>query len=342
MDLDVGLDAAGLSFEDEAEIAADAAGLGYGRIWTGSLGDPFQTCALRWAATRPVVPGGIGTAIGVLPLGVRTPAALAPRAAALSQRTDGRFVLGLGSGSTDDPAYRRTWGVDDPSPLSIVRSNLATIRRLLAGETVTAHGHNFSYHEARLTTEPTSTPLYLGAAGPKMAHLGGELADGVYLSWCTPESVAWTRERIAEGARRAEREPGAVALAASVRVSVDDDVIVARRALAEALLPYVIGWGGAAPPAYRATFERMGFGSALATIDRMQADGVERPDLVERFPDDMLDGLGYFGPPAGAAAALRRQVAGADVAVVRIVSARPDVAATRTLLRACRDPGGVA
>src|SRR5947199_251148 len=81
--------------------------LGYGRIWTGSIGDPFQPCALRWAASQ-AVGGGIGTAIGVLPVGLRTPADLALSAAALNGVTGGRFILGLGAGSTYDPVYRRT------------------------------------------------------------------------------------------------------------------------------------------------------------------------------------------------------------------------------------------
>jgi alkanesulfonate monooxygenase SsuD/methylene tetrahydromethanopterin reductase-like flavin-dependent oxidoreductase (luciferase family) len=336
MDVDVGLDAVGLTFEAEAEISVDAARLGYGRIWTGSLGDPFQTCALRWAATRAVVAGGIGTAIGVLPLGMRTPADLALSAAALSQRTDGRFVLGVGAGSTGDPAYRRTWGVDDPSPLSALRAHLTALRSFLAGGPVTARGPNFAYDGARIPVAPTRTPLYVGAAGPEMVRLAGELADGIYLSWCTAEDVAWARERIGEGAGRAGRQPGEVTLAASVRVCVDDEGDVARRALAEALLPYVIGWGGSAPSGFRRSFERMGFAADIAALLRMQERGADRQRLVEEFPEHMLGALGYFGPASGAAAALRRQVAEADVAVVRLVPARPDHASTRAILEACQ------
>ena len=77
MEIDVGLDAAGLGYDDDAQVAVDAARRGYGRIWIASIGDPFQACALRWAPTRAAVPGGIGTAIGVVPIGPQTPASLA-------------------------------------------------------------------------------------------------------------------------------------------------------------------------------------------------------------------------------------------------------------------------
>ena len=36
-----------------------------------------------------------------------------------------------------------------------------------------------------------------------MLSLAGELADGVCLNCCNPEQIAWSRDRIAEGAARA-------------------------------------------------------------------------------------------------------------------------------------------
>jgi alkanesulfonate monooxygenase SsuD/methylene tetrahydromethanopterin reductase-like flavin-dependent oxidoreductase (luciferase family) len=335
MQIDAGLDAAGLPFEDEARITIDAANLGYQYIWTGSGGDPFQTCARRAAATRSVAGEGVGTAIGVLPVGLRTPADLALSAAALSDATGGRFILGLGAGNTWDPAYRRTWGIHERSPVALVRAYLTVLRRFLSGESVTCHEPGFHYDNARLPAQPAPTALYLGVAGPEMARLGGELAEGLYLSWCTPDNVTWARACLIEGAERARRDPGEVQLAASVRVCVDDEVEVARQALAAALLPYVLGWGGAAPRPFRDNFTRMGFGPELAEIDRMREAGADRRQIIDAFPERMLTALGYFGPASGAAEAVRRQVPGADRAVVRIVPARPGVASVHAVLAAC-------
>ena len=336
MEIDVGLDATGLSYDAEAQIAAEAARLGYGAIWIGSIGDPFQACALRWAATRAVVPGGVGTAIGVVPIGPQTPADLAHKAAALSRLTGGRFILGIGSGAVHDPEYRRAWGIAERSALALTRAYLQTVRGFLAGEAVTYRGSGLSYDGARLAAGPVAVPLYLGAGGPEMISLGGELADGVYLSWCTPGSVSWTRERMTEGAARAGRDPAGVRLAASVRVCVDDDEQAARRALARALLPYVLGSGGVPPRHYRAGWERMGFAAEAAELYRMSERGLARDEIIEAFPERMLRGLGYFGPAGGAAQAVRRQVAEADTAVVRIVPARPGFEPVRAILDACR------
>jgi alkanesulfonate monooxygenase SsuD/methylene tetrahydromethanopterin reductase-like flavin-dependent oxidoreductase (luciferase family) len=339
VEIDVGLDSLGLPYDSQAEITAEAARLGYGRIWVGSVADPFQICALRWSQTRAVVPGGVGTAIGVLPVGVRTPADLASSAAALSRLTEGRFIVGVGAGSVYEPDYRRAWGVEAASPLALVRAYLQTMRAFQAGESVTCRDAGLRYDGARLPAEPMPTPLYLGATGPRMITVGGELADGVYLSWCTPDAVRKARELIADGAARAGRDPAQVTLAASARVSVDDDENIARRALAAALLPYVAGWGGGERPhAFRAGFERMGFAAEVAAIDRLGERGAGREEIIEEFPDRMLRGLGYFGPAAGAAEAIRRQVAGADTAVVRIVPARPGADAILAVLEAGR-PG---
>lgn len=336
MRVDVGLDVADLPFEEQARIMAEAARLGYGHVWIGSVGDPFQACAVRFAQARGAVPGGIGVAIGITPAGLRTPADLAASAAALSGLTGGRFVLGIGSGRAHEADYRRAWGIQEDSPLALTRAYLATVRGFLAGESVTCRTAGLSYEDARLAGGGAPVPVYVGAAGPQMVRLGGELADGVYLSWCTPANVSWTRARIAEGAARAGRDPADIGLAASVRVCVDDDEDVARRALAAALLPYVLGWGGPPPRTYRAHFRRMGFADEVAEIDRMSERGAGREEICAGFPERMLRGLGYAGPSAGVAPAIRERAAGADVAVVRVVPARPGAGAISAVLGAGR------
>lgn len=47
--------------------------------------------------------------------------------------------------------------------------------------------------------------LVLAAMGPRMCKLAGELYDGAFLNWMTPEFAASARELVEEGARKAGR-----------------------------------------------------------------------------------------------------------------------------------------
>ena len=143
MEIGLGLDGTlGLSLSEEAELSTEAARLGYASIWTpeGTGYDSFQICAYRWAASKTVVSGGLGTGISVSPVALRTPISLAMSAGTMTALTGGRFVLGIGSGAIHRPAGRRTFGMGPGSTLDVMRDYVGTVRRLLAGETVTHAG----------------------------------------------------------------------------------------------------------------------------------------------------------------------------------------------------------
>jgi hypothetical protein len=50
----------------------------------------------------------------------------------------------------------------------------------------------------------------------------------------------------------------------------------------------------------------------------------------------LLSLVGYFGKPAGAAAAFAKLAVGLDTAMVRIITARPGLDAVRLAMQACR------
>ncbi|HWO72274.1 MAG TPA: LLM class flavin-dependent oxidoreductase [Dehalococcoidia bacterium] len=339
MEIGIGLDPTlGLTYEEQAEISAEAARLGYTQIWTPeNVGeDSFQVCAWRWSATRDVAPGGVTTGIGVCQAALRTPMGFAMSAGTLSRMSGGRFILGLGSGGADIPGYRRTWGVHVASPLTLMRECVTAVRALVRGETLDFEGEAFAYRGARLAiAPPPETPVFVGALGPEMLRLAGEVADGVCLNWCTADQVRWSRERLAEGSRKAGRNPDEVRVMEYIRVCVDEDEDVARRAFARSMCSYALGQLGARPRSYRAHFERMGFAGELAKVDEMRSQGVPQDDWIEAVPMEMLLQVGYCGRPEGAAEAVRRLSEGLDIAVVRVVAARPGIESVRAVMRAC-------
>lgn len=338
MEVGLGLDyTLGLSFEEQAMLSREAARLGYTSIWTpeGAGYDSFQTCAHRWRAS------GLTTGIAVSPVLYRTPVALAMSAGTLSELTGGRFVLGIGAGSAYRPEGRRSLGLPKVSTLALMRDYLVTLKGLLAGDTVDYEGPALTVRGIKLGIQPPPrTPVYLGALGAEMLRLAGELADGAALNWCASEQVAWSRQRIAEGAARAGRDPSSVKVVEYIRVCVDDDVDRARWAYARAVMGYALG--PRVPTererslGYRAHFERMGFAEALASLDGMRQRGASAEEIADAFPPELLRQVGYYGPASGAAEAFRRLAQGLDVAIVRVVAARPGVESVRAVMRACQ------
>lgn len=344
MDIGIGLDASlNLSFAEEAQISKEAAQLGYTSIWTpeGTGHDSYQVCAQRWAATREVVPEGLTTGIAVSPVMYRSPIAFAMTGGTLSHTTGGRFIMGIGSGGAYRPRTRASLGMQKFSALELMRDYLTTTRALVAGESVDYQGETVTLKGAKLgINPPPKTPVYLGALGPKMLNLAGELADGACLNWCSPEQIAWSRERIEEGTAKAGRSPSDVKVVEYIRICVDDDVDVARRALAKSTMGYALG---ATVPTererqlgYRAHFERMGFTKELGELDEMRKKGASSDDVADAFPSEILKTVAYFGTADGAAQEFKRLAQGLDTAIVRVVAARPGIDSTRAVMEACK------
>ena len=343
METGVGLDATlNLSFEEQALMSQEAALQGYTSIWTpeGSGQDAFQVCASRWAATREVAAGGLTTGVAVSPVALRTPVALAMGAGTVSQLTGGRFILGIGSGGLHLRAGRRTYGLGNLSVLALMRDYLTSVRSLLSGEVATHEGETVVIRGIRLAIDPPPrTPIYLGALGPEMLRLGGELADGVVLNWCSPEQIKWSKERMVEGAARVGRDPALVKMAAYIRICVDDDKESARRSFTRAMLGYALAHSGSQPrervPGYLAHFDRMGFTEDLRHLDDMQAHGASQEELIDAFPEELARRVGYYGPANAAAEAFQALANGLDIAIVRVVAARPGVDSVVATMRAC-------
>ena len=339
MEVGVGLDGTlQLDYGEQAQLSAEAAKLGYTQVWTpeGSGEDSFQLCALRWAATREVIPGGVTTGIGVSPVPLRTPMGFAMSAGTLSNMTQGRFILGVGSGQADVPNYRRTWNMRGASALGLMRDYVTTIRALVRGETVDYEGPSVELHGAKLTIDPPpQTPVYLAALGPKMTILAGEVADGVSLNWCDPETVALARERVREGAERAGRDPSEVKLAMYIRVCVDEDETAARRAYARSMQGYALGQLDAPARSYRAHFERMGFADDLRRIDDIRRRKAPSDEVIDAFPEAMMRKVGYYGKAAGAAEGFKQVAEGLDLAIVRVVGSQPGITSARATVEAC-------
>lgn len=344
MEIGIGLDQGlGLSFPEQRELVREAAQLGYTSAWTpaGLARDAFQICAFWSTQTAEIIPGGMATGVSVVPAAMWQVPVLAATAATVGDLTNGRLILGIGAGSSFYEAPQRNLGLPTYLPIRLMREYVFTLRRLLAGEKVDYDGSIVKLHGVQLGFRPPFVPVYLGALGPQMLRLGGELADGVALNWCTPEQIAWSRARIAEGVARTGRNPADVKVAEYIRICVDEDEEQARRAFAKALLGYAMARPGAPKElGYRGHMTRMGFGDVLNELEARRDRGASQVELIDACPREFLLKVGYFGPAAGAAAAFRRLAEGLDTGIVRVVAARPGLEAIRAVMQACRPEFG--
>jgi 5,10-methylenetetrahydromethanopterin reductase len=100
---------------------------------------------------------------------------------------------------------------------------------LLNLERVTFKGEFHQVEEIELDvvhgrTEPRDVPIYVGATGPKMMQLTGEIADGVVLNYCVPpEYNDQALENLEIGAQKVGRSLDDIDRPQLVVCSVDHD-----------------------------------------------------------------------------------------------------------------------
>jgi 5,10-methylenetetrahydromethanopterin reductase len=110
-----------------------------------------------------------------------------------------------------------------------MRETIEVLRRLLKMERVTFHGefHNVDGIELDVVhgrREPRDVRIMIGATGPKMMEMTGEIADGAVLNYCVPpEYNIMALERLEAGAKKAGRTLDDIDRPQLVVCSVDHD-----------------------------------------------------------------------------------------------------------------------
>jgi phthiodiolone/phenolphthiodiolone dimycocerosates ketoreductase len=142
----------------------------------------------------------------------RHPAMLAQTALTIDHLSHGRFIVGLGSGESENTL---PYGFDFARPVSRFEEALKVIRLLWDSDgPVDFDGRFYTLHHARLDTEPYDRhppPIWIGASGPRMLDIAGRHADGWWPAgaW-TPEQYAEMLGTVRASADRAGRDPMAI------------------------------------------------------------------------------------------------------------------------------------
>lgn len=199
--------------------------LGYESVWvceTRTARDAISVMGAIAYATRRIKVGS-----GVVNSWTRPASLMSLTFATLDELAPDRMLLGIGA-YWDPLAWKQ--GIDRRRPVRQMREYLEVTRRLLAMETVTYEGELVAVRDLRLDLGhgvarlPKRVPIYLGATGPQMLALAGELADGVMLNGFTSLTYLVDSFRhIERGARRSGRCPDGLDLPQTVVIAMDED-----------------------------------------------------------------------------------------------------------------------
>jgi probable F420-dependent oxidoreductase len=168
------------------EYVKRAEAAGYTDLWSGETAGPdgFTPLALSAAWTEKM---RLGT--GIVGVFQRGPALLAQEAAALSDASEGRFVLGIGSSS--DRIIEGWNQIPFEKPLSKVRETLEFLQVALKGERTSTR--------FKLETKPAyEIPIVLAALRGKMLELAVEQADGAFTNFLPLDGLPQVVEPLAD------------------------------------------------------------------------------------------------------------------------------------------------
>jgi 5,10-methylenetetrahydromethanopterin reductase len=225
---------------DGMEYARYAESKGFEAVWQAEsrlVRDAIVPMAAYAAATDRIQVGS-----GVINNWTRNIGLLAATFLTLDDLAPNRIICGIGAWW--DPLAKNV-GIERRKPLRAMRETVEVMRRLLAMENVTYHGEFHHVDGIELDVvhgrrEPRNVPIMIGATGPKMMELTGEIADGAVLNYCVPpEYNIQALESLERGAARAGRSLDDIDRPQLIVCSVHEDRQIALDGARELLTQYL-------------------------------------------------------------------------------------------------------
>ncbi len=298
--LEVNVDRVGLYLQDAhpirvgMELAQYAEEKGFEAVWQAEsrlVRDAIVPMAAYAAVTERIKIGS-----GVINNWTRNIGLLAATFLTLDDLAPNRIICGIGAWW--DPLARNV-GIQRRKPLKAMRETVYVLRKLLNMERVTFHGEFHHVDGIELDVvhgrrEPRHVPIYIGATGPKMMELTGEIADGVVLNYCVPpEYNDMAMEHLDKGARKVGRSVYDLDRPQLVVCSVDYDrekALNGARALLTQYLaqqPHIAKASGVKPEVVAEIQSILGWPATKEQIEK----------AMPLVPDDLVQRITASGTP---------------------------------------------
>ena len=287
------------------EMILQAESLGYDAVWTAEAygSDAVSPAAWILAKTERIK---VGTCI--MQMSGRTPAMTAMTALTLSELSGKRFILGLGASG---PQVVEGWhGVPYGKPLTRTREYITILRSIMARQGPVEFQGKY-YHMPNL--EPGTTglgkplksilgantdiPIYTASITPAGLACAGEVADGVFPIFMSPEKYSVIGDHLQTGFERAggDKSLADFTVAPNIPVVLGDDVAACRAPLRDYLALYVGGMGAKNQNFYTRYASSMGYEEAAHRIQDLYLAG-DKQAAAAAVPDELIDEVALVGP----------------------------------------------
>lgn len=245
---------------------------------------------------------------GVINNWTRNAAVIAATFLTLDDLAPNRILLGIGAWW--DPLASKV-GIQRRKPLQAMREVVTVVRRLLNMERVTFHGEFVHLTDVELDVvhgrrEPRHVPIYIGATGPKMLELAGEIADGVLLNYLvSPKYNEMAMERIQAGLKKSGRSIDAFDRPQLVVCSLDKD----RKKALDNARKLVTQYLGQQPHIMKASGVSQELLDEIHQILTWPATEEQIERAMELVPDDVVQMITASGTPEECRAKVREYIA---------------------------------
>lgn len=278
-----------MSIADALASVREAEKRGFESAWVIESSLTPGKDAISYLGALAVSTNHIRLATGVINIFSRSATLIASTLATLDEMSNGRMILGIGTGHVVITPYH---SVEFHDPLNRMREYLAVFNQLVAGSNVNYEGKYLQVRNLRLNMRPVrrKIPVYVATVGERLAKVAGEIADGLLFVLPSPRRVSELVRAAEEGARRARRSLDDIDIACYLPTFIMADAEKAMKGARQT----VAGYGRSV--FYRRLYRKMGFKKEADSIkDAWAGGGME--EAIAQVPELMAKELVLVGSP---------------------------------------------
>ncbi len=245
--------------------------------------------AISYLGALAVSTDRIRLATGVINLFSRSATLIASTMATLDEMSNGRMILGIGTGHWIIGSYH---SIDFHDPLNRMREYVDVFRELVGGTQVNYDGKYLHIKNLKLNLQPLrqKIPVYVATVSERLARVAGEIADGVLFVLTSPTRVEELVKATREGAEGSGRSFDEVDVACYLPTFIMKDTEKSMRGACQTVAAY------GRSVHYRRLYRKMGYKKEADLLREAWGKG-DMENAISQVPEKMAKELILVGSP---------------------------------------------